>query len=60
MIRKKCDMNTSKAIAKTDRSLAVSSAPKTPEDATSLTEIFGRFLRLYVAEGDASPATIRT
>jgi site-specific recombinase XerD len=60
MIRKKCDMNTSKAIAKTDRSLAVSSARKTPEDATSLTEIFGRFLRLYVAEGDASPATIRT
>jgi len=53
-------MNTRKAIAKTDRSLAVSSAPQTPEDSTSLTEIFGRFLRLYVAEGDASPATIRT
>ena len=42
-------------------------SPSCPEDPTSLTEIFGRFLRLYVAEGDAplpgifvSPATIRT
>jgi site-specific recombinase XerD len=26
----------------------------------NLTEIFGRFLRLHVAEGDASPATMRT
>ena len=30
-----------------------------PDDPTSLTEIFGRFLQLCVAEGDASPATIR-
>jgi hypothetical protein len=60
MTRKKYDMNASKAMAKTDRSLAVSGAPQTPEDSTSLTEILGRFLRLYVAEGDASPATIRT
>jgi site-specific recombinase XerD len=35
-------------------------SPRCPDDPTSLTEIFGRFLRLYVAEGDASPATIRT
>lgn len=34
--------------------------PRCPDDSTSLTEIFGRFLRLYMAEGDASPATIRT
>ena len=34
--------------------------PLCPDDAASLTEIFGRFLRLYVAEGDASLATIRT
>jgi hypothetical protein len=30
------------------------------DDPTGLTESFGRFLRLCVAEGDASPATIRT
>lgn len=60
MTRKKSDMNPRKTVAKVDRSLAVSGAPHTPEDTTSLTEIFGRFLRLYVAEGDASPATIRT
>jgi site-specific recombinase XerD len=30
------------------------------DEPTSLTEIFGRFLRLYVADGDASPATMRT
>ena len=35
-------------------------SPPCPDDLISLTEIFGRFLRLYVAEGDASPATIRT
>jgi hypothetical protein len=35
-------------------------SPRCPDDRTNLTEIFGRFLRLYVAEGDASPATIRT
>ena len=41
--------------------------PRCPDDPTNLTEIFGRFLRLCVAEGDAppkgifvSPATIRT
>jgi len=27
---------------------------------SGLIELFGRFLRLYVADGDASPATIRT
>jgi site-specific recombinase XerD len=34
--------------------------PHIPEDPADLIEIFGRFLRLYVAEGDASPATMRT
>ena len=52
-------MNTSKVMAKTDRSLVVSSAPLTT-DAASLTEIFGRFLRLYVADGDASPVFLST
>ena len=43
-------------------SVALEGVPsqRCPDDSTSLTEIFGRFLRLYVAEGDASPATIRT
>ena len=43
------------------------SSPRCLDAPTSLTESFGRFLRLYVAEGDAplkgifvSPATIRT
>jgi site-specific recombinase XerD len=40
--------------------LEATPSPPCPDDPTSLTEIFGRFLRLYVAEGDASPATIRT
>ena len=34
--------------------------PGVLDDPANLTEIFGRFLRLYVAEGDASPATTRT
>jgi site-specific recombinase XerD len=34
--------------------------PCIPDDPTNLTEIFGRFLRLHVADGDASPATVRT
>ncbi|MFC2037002.1 site-specific integrase [Chloroflexota bacterium] len=50
-------------------SIALEAMPRLrcPDDPASLTEIFGRFLRLYVAEGDAplkgifvSPATIRT
>jgi site-specific recombinase XerD len=50
-----------------DRALTspiIAAPPPTTSDAgddpASLTEIFGRFLRLYVAEGDASPATMRT
>ena len=34
--------------------------PRCSDDSTSLAEIFGRFLRLYMAGGDACPATIRT
>jgi site-specific recombinase XerD len=52
-----------------DNSLAVASAATTtpaaitpciPDGPANLTEIFGRFLRLRVADGDASPATVRT
>lgn len=34
--------------------------PCIPDSPANLTEIFGRFLRLRVADGDASPATVRT
>ena len=34
--------------------------PCIPDEPTNLTEIFGRFLRLHVADGDASPTTVRT
>jgi hypothetical protein len=40
--------------------LATATTPRCPDDPTNLADIFGRFLRLYVAEGDAIPATIRT
>ena len=53
-------MKSDKALIATGTSVAAETAPRCPDDPTSLTEIFGRFLRLYVAEGDASPATIRT
>lgn len=49
-------------MALTDAVTAVPAAATSPipDDPTSLAEIFGQFLRLYVAEGDASPATMRT
>ena len=41
---------------------ALETMPSPPglDDPAGLTEISGRFLRLYVADGDASPPTIRT
>jgi len=52
-------MNNDKAL--TDTAIAETATTSSiPDEPTDLAEIFGRFLRLYVAEGDASPATMRT
>lgn len=51
-------MNGDEVPACTGIGLMAETAPCLPDDRADLDEVFGRFLRLYVAEGDVSPATI--
>jgi site-specific recombinase XerD len=48
------------ALTSTVTTTPAAMTPCIPDEPANLTEIFGRFLRLHVAEGDASPATVRT
>ncbi len=53
-------MDTNRPLTSTTAATLAAITPHVPEDPTDLIEIFGRFLRLYVADGDASAATMRT
>jgi site-specific recombinase XerD len=53
-------LDTHMPLTNTATATSAASRPHVPEDPADLIEIFGHFLRLYVADGDASPATMRT
>ena len=53
-------MNNSKALMTAGSVSTPADSPGAADGCASVVEVFGRFLRLYVAEGDASPATVRT
>jgi hypothetical protein len=59
-ITKECEVDNNRALTNTITATPTATTLGIPDDPANLTEIFGRFLRLYVAEGDASPATMRT